>query len=157
MQEQYLRQKQKGHRLQAELDEVSKKRPPVFLDTRSEDSSGSDGVGSSAPAPRSKVPTQRSAPIPPSPTATAPGGTPGPAPVAAGLLVPCEGFPSGSGGPLVLAAPGPQGKLGALMAAGRKRRNAGGQKGKAQAKSQKGGSGGEGMSDILDEDSQSNA
>jgi hypothetical protein len=157
MQEQYLRQKQKGKRLQEELDEVSKKRPPVFLDSRSEeDSSGSDGFGSSAPAPRSKAPAQRSTPIPPPSAATGPEGTPAPAPVGTGPLVQIEGAPSGSGGPLVLAAPGQQSRLGTLMAAGRKRRNTGGQKGKAQAKSQKEGS--ECMSDVLaDDDSQSNA
>jgi hypothetical protein len=150
MREQYDRQKKKGAQLQLELDEVSKKRPPVFQDTRSEESS--DGGGSTCPALRSRSPAPRPTPFPPA-HLVVPGGTPAPLENGTALLVPTNGLPSGSGGPLAESTPG--GKLDALMAAGRKRRNTGSQKGKsgrkAQAKSQHTGTG-EDMSDILGDD-----
>jgi hypothetical protein len=159
--EQYLRQKQKGYKLQEELDEVSKKRPPVFLDI-SEESSGCDGTGSTNTTPRAKVPTKPRPPAPaqaPPPTGT--GEVPAPVPIGTVLATQTGGLPSGSAGPLVAIVPSgqvvkPLGALGALMAAGaagRKRRCPAGQKGKAQHKSQKEGTDPEGMSDILDEDS----
>jgi hypothetical protein len=155
LQEQYLRQKQKGHRLQAELDEVSKTRPPVFLESE-ESSDSEDGATPSASVPRATVPNQQRPPIPPPASAPGPEGNPSLAPVGTGIVALAGGMPSGSGGILVSAAPAGQNKLGALgalMAVGRKRRCSGGQKGKTQLKSQKEGSGAEGMSDVVDEDS----
>ena len=127
LQEQLDRQKQKAVQLQAELDEVYDKRPPVYQDSRSEDSS--DGGGSDRPSRRGRSPAPRSTPVPP----VGAEGTGAPAAGGAGSTAPANGAPASSGGQSPIAA-SPNTKLAALMVAGIKRRNTGGQSSKAGSK-----------------------